>query len=205
MFRLIRRILIMLLLLIVGGVAYHFLSQPTYRRQILQKAAELREQVQGEKTYAWSGSAVVAEILKGDTVVVKTEAHPKVVARLAGIDAPELAANYREPGQPLAEKSRDFLAQFVKNKAVHMAIVGVDFAQRPLVLLTLDGTFINAKMAEVGLAESVEDQLKLLPVKMKHAILNAELRAQEGRVGIWGLTNYQRPAEYRIRHRKSGV
>ena len=205
MFRVMRKILVMLFLLALGGIGYHYLSNPAYQRQLLQKAEEVREQLQEEKSFAWSGSAVVVEVFKGDTIRVNTETHSKVIVRLAGIDAPELPRKFtKEPGQPLAEESRQLLTQLVKNKAVTMDIVGTDFAQRPLVLLTLDGVLINAKIAEAGLAESVEEHMKLLPAKTRHAILNAEYQAKQNRLGIWGLTNYQRPSEYRIRHRKEG-
>ena len=187
--------------MIAGLVGYHFLGNPDYRRQLTQKTQEISEQVKGEQKFAWTGTAVVVEAIKGDRATVDTEANHKVVVRLAGIDAPEVGPDRFHKGQPYAEESRDHLAQLVKGKAVEMSIIGPDPDKHPLVLLTLDGTLINAKMTEAGLAEAAAETSAGIPAKMLHAIENGELKAKQARLGIWTLTNYVRPIEYRIRQR----
>jgi endonuclease YncB( thermonuclease family) len=89
----------------------------------------------------------------------------------------------------------------VKGKAVEMAIVGPDPEKRPLVLLTLDGALINAKMVEAGLAEAASETASGIPLKLRHQIENAEVKARQDHLGIWSLTNYMRPLEFRIRQR----
>ena len=200
MFRRMRKIMIGLLLLGAAGVVYYFLHNPFYRRELVQTAEEVKEDISSEKKVAWSGTAVVTEALEGDLLTVRTEQFPKVTVHLAGIDAPVLTPEHPAKAQPLAEESRQYLAQLAKDKAVDMDIVGTDFQKRPLVLVTLDGSLLNAKMVEAGLAEVFAETATNIPAKPKHAIANAETSARQNHVGIWGLTNYMRPSEFRIRY-----
>jgi micrococcal nuclease len=201
MFKLLRKAIIGLLLLILGGVAYYFLGNPSYRRALTQESEEIKERLQDQKRFAWTGTAVIVDVVKGDRAMVDTEANHKVLVRLAGIDAPELPLDRFHKGQPLAEESRDHLAQLVKGKAVNMDILGTDPDKRPLVLLTLDSVLINAKMVEAGLAEAASETSETMPAKFKHRIENAEFKARQERLGIWSLTNYVRPVEFRIRQK----
>jgi micrococcal nuclease len=201
MFKLLRKAIIGLLLLILGGVAYYFLGNAVYRRALTQKSEEIKERLQEQKRFAWTGTAVVVDAVKGDRAMVDTEANHKVLVRLAGIDAPELPLDHYHKGQPLAEESRDHLAQLIKGKAVNMDILGTDPDKRPLVLLMLDSALINAKMVEAGLAEAASETSEAMPAKFKHQIENAELKARQERLGIWSLTNYVRPVEFRIRQK----
>jgi endonuclease YncB( thermonuclease family) len=203
MFKLLRKSIFGVLILVVGVIAYHFLGNPAYRRQISQETEEIREKINDEKRFAWSGTAVVLEAMKGDHAKVDTEANQKVIVRLAGIDAPELPLDRFHKGQPFAEESRDCLAQLIKGKAVEMAIVGTDPDKRPLVLLTLDGALVNARIVEAGLAEVASETAGGIPAKQRHTIENAELKAKQGRLGIWTLTNYVRPIEFRIRQKET--
>jgi micrococcal nuclease len=201
MFKLLRKAMIGLLVLILGAILYYFLGNPAYRRKLTQKAEEIQDQIKEEKRFAWSGTAVVLDSVKGDRAMVDTEANQKVMVRLAGIDAPELPLDKFHKGQPFAEESRDHLAQLIKGKALEMVILGTDTDKRPLVLLTLDGAFINAKMVEAGLAEVAGETMTGIPAKLRHTIENAELKAKQDRLGIWTLTNYVRPIEFRIRQK----
>jgi endonuclease YncB( thermonuclease family) len=201
MFKVLRKTLIVLLVGSMGVVAYAYLRNADHRRQIAQTAEELREDLKEEKRgYAWTGTAVVVDAVKGDRVKVDLETSRKVLVRLAGIDAPELPLDRFHKGQPLAEESRDYLGELLKGKAVEMAVVGTDAIKTPVVLLTLDGALVNAKVAEAGYAEVTPETLELMPAKIRHAVQNAELRAKRNNRGIWGLTNYVRPVEFRIRH-----
>lgn len=199
MFWRMRKIAIGLLLLAVAGVGYYFLHNPEYRRGLVQTAQEVKEDFSPEKRFPWNGTAVVMDALEGDLLAVKTEQFPRVTVRLAGIDAPVLPMDHTAKAQPMAEESRQYLAQLAKDKAVEMAIVGTDYQKRPLVLITLDGALLNAKVVEVGFAEQFAETSTNIPVKLQHAIANAERSARQNRLGIWSLTNYVRPSEYRIR------
>src|SRR5262249_46514111 len=121
-----------------------------------------------------------------------------------GIDAPELASDRFHKGQPFAEASREHLARLLKGKAVNMDVLGTDLDERPLVLLSLNNELINAKMVEAGLAEAARETFATIPARQRHVIENAELKAKEERLGIWTLTNYVRPVEFRIRQHRCG-
>ena len=201
MFKLLRKAIVVAVVLVLAAVAYHYLGNPDYRRDLTQKTEEIRERINDEKKFAWTGTAVVLDALKGDRLKVDTEANQKVIVRLAGIDAPELPLDHFHKGQPFAEESRDHLSELIKGKAVEMAIVGTDPDKRPLVLLTLDGVLINAHMVEQGLAEVARETAAGIPAKQRHAIENAELKAKKDHVGIWTLIDYVRPIEFRIRQK----
>jgi endonuclease YncB( thermonuclease family) len=203
MFKLLRKVVIGVFLASVGLTAFYFLKQPGYRRQIVQSAEEVQETLkQDKKGPAWSGTAVVVEAVAGDMVRVDTERSRNVLVRLAGIDAPEMPDRFKKNGQPLAEESCAFLSDLVKGKAVEMSILKTDDSLRPLVLLTLDRELVNAKVVEAGFAEGGGEAIELVPARLRHAIENAELSARSRHAQIWGLTNYVRPVEFRIRQKQ---
>ncbi len=201
MFKILRKALIATFLLCLAGVGFYFWHDPGYRRTIVQTADEFKEKIQdGDKKFAWSGLGVVAEVLKGDTVVVSTEGRPKVPMRMVGIDAPEPAPTRKDTAQPLSAESKDYLSKMILGESVEVDIVAVDSNRRPIVLISRGGTNINVKMVEAGLAEMYDEYLDRLPARTRNAIANAESDAKQNRMGIWGLSDYQRPSEYRIRH-----
>src|SRR5438105_18905 len=189
MFRLLRKAIVGLVILILGAITYHFLGNPFYRRELTQKAEEISERLKDDKKSAWTGTAVVVDAVKGDRATVDTEANHKVMVRLAGIDAPELPIDRFHKGQPFAEESRDHLAQLIKGKAVEMVILGTDPDKRPLELLTVEGVLINAKMVEAGLAEVANETAGAIPATLRHATENAELKGRQDRVGVGTLSN----------------
>ncbi|HLH53371.1 MAG TPA: thermonuclease family protein [Verrucomicrobiae bacterium] len=201
MFKALRKAAIVLVVLVICGIGYHFLANAGYRRFLIQRSTEWIEQLQDPKKFAWTGTAVVVDALKGDRLTVDTEAGHKVVVRLAGIDAPEPPVDRFHKGQPLAEESRDQLAQWIKGKAVEMSILKPDPEKHPWVLVTVDGELVNAKMISAGLAEVSQECAAEMPLKIRHQLENAELQAKEGRIGIWSLSNYVRPVEFRIRNK----
>ena len=152
-----------------------------------------------EKLPRWEGTALVTEVIDGATVQVQTQQNPTVTVRLAGIDAPILSRNPLLPSQPLADESRSFLEQLVKNRAVTMAIYDVDAAMRPVVVLTLDNEALNELSLKSGLAELSPESLKALPEAMRTAMEKAQAEAKGRSQGIWGLAFYESPAAYRIR------
>jgi len=152
-----------------------------------------------EKPPVWEGTALVIEVIDGATVQVQTQQHPTVTVRLAGIDAPILSRNPLQPSQPLAEESRSFLDQLVKNRAVTMAIYAVDAAMRPVVVLTLDQETINVLSLKSGLSEVSPEFLKAIPDAIRADMEKAQSEAKARSQGIWGLAFYESPAAYRIR------
>src|SRR6266536_1128023 len=116
MFKLLRKAIIGLGILLLGAIAYYLLSDPVYRHKLTQKSEEISERIKDDKKFLWTGTAIVVDAVKGDRVTVDTEANHKVIVRLAGIDAPELPMDRFHKGQPFAEESRDHLAQLIRGK-----------------------------------------------------------------------------------------
>ncbi len=199
MFKRLRYCWIGVLMMAGGTLVYYFLANPVYQRKLVQKAEEARESLHNDKRLRWSGTVVVVGAADGDKLVVDTESSRKVKVSLAGIDAPELAFDRFHRDQELAEESREYLAQLTTNKAAQMEILGTDAAMRPLVLLKVDGVLVNEEMVKAGLAEFSREGAENMPAKVRHEIENAEIDARQKRLGIWGLANYVRPVEYRIR------
>jgi endonuclease YncB( thermonuclease family) len=153
-----------------------------------------------EKLPRWEGTALVTEVIDGATVQIQTQQNPTVTVRLAGIDAPIISRNPLQPGQPLAEESKSFLEQLVKDRAVTMAIYAVDeAARRPVVVLTLDNEAINVLSLKSGLSELSLEFLRDLPDSLRADMEKAQSEARSRSQGIWGLAGYESPAAYRIR------
>lgn len=205
MFKFLRKLVIGGSILVVVVAAYLYFRNPVHQRNVVQTAQRIRSEIKEDKQAVWTGTVVVADVLQGDWLVVNTEQSKGVTVRLAAVDAPEMPERFKRNGQPLAEESRDLLAELVKGKAVQMSIVGTDPAKRPLVLLDLDGTNVNAVMAQAGLAEAGAEGTQALPTRVRHEIENAEFDARQRRTNIWGLENYVRPIEHRIRLQDKGA
>jgi endonuclease YncB( thermonuclease family) len=182
------------------GVAFHLWRHPEYFKKIFHFESTPEKTVAVETVEpVWQGSVVVTEVLDGATVQVQTEQHPKVIVRLAGIDAPVLSRNPTVPSQPLAEESQAFLEQMVKNRAVTMSTYMVDSFKRPVVVLTVDNEQVNLKQVTAGLVELYFETLKSLPPTLRADMEKALTDAKKRSHGIWGLGNYESPAAYRIR------
>ena len=200
MFRNLRRALVLLFVsgLLAGG--YRVLTRPGTSHRLMQIGQEAQEWYHGgaDKKMLWQGIGLITKVLAGDLVRTRTENRPEIAVRLAGIDAPETPDNSGRPAQPLAIESQEYLHRLAGNKAALMQIFGTDAFKRPVAVLFVDGTNLNVKMVEAGLAEIEVDTLDFLPVKLKYAMAEAQQSARQLQCGIWGLTNYQSPSEYRL-------
>lgn len=88
-----------------------------------------------------SESAVVTRVVDGDTLVI--EGGERV--RLLGMDT-------QESGKPCYETSKERLEELVLKKTVRIERNGEDQYGRTLAYVFLDGTLINRKLVEEGLA-----------------------------------------------------
>jgi endonuclease YncB( thermonuclease family) len=200
MFKLLRKMAILTALVLVAAPIVIYYRNPVYKRNLAQKTEQLREQLnETQKKPVWNGTVVVVDALEGDRLVVNLEGSPGVTVRLAAIDAPEMPDKFKKNGQPLAEESRNLLARLVKDKAAEMDIVGTDDTKCPLVLLTVGGVLVNAEIVRAGLAETGAEGMDSLPAKLRHDLENAQYVARQGQTNIWGLEDYVRPVEHRIR------
>ncbi len=125
--------------------------------------------------------AVVIRVYDGDTVTIAT-GDP---VRLRWVNTPEL-----RPLQAFAEEARDLAASFVGGKLVQLSYADPnrDAYGRLIADVIIDGVSLEEKLLEAGYAHimlipPIEDDLDHL--------FEAQARAREQRLGIWGHESYQ--------------
>lgn len=127
------------------------------------------------------GSATVAEIVDGDTLVLADGRQ----VRLVGIQTPKLPLGRPDfPAWPLAEAARTALAELALGREAGLAIGGaaLDRHGRTLAHLHVDGTWLQGALLARGLARvySFSDN-RALAAEM----LALEAAAREAGRGIW--------------------
>jgi len=149
----------------------------------------------------------VTRVSDGDTLQVITKEGTKLRVRLYGCDAPETEKINRrtgiisKPGQPYGEESMQELQDKVDGKRVRVDIIDIDRYRRMVSMIWLEKRNINLEMVREGYAEAYRKYLKE-PYYSK--FINAEQEARSKRKGIWGLSDYERPSEFRERLRVRG-
>jgi micrococcal nuclease len=147
-----------------------------------QKAAEL----------AAGGTAVVTEIVDGDTVRLDRAIQGSREVRLVGIQAPKLPLGRAHVTEwPFAKEAQAELARLVQGKEVELRFGGarMDRHKRLLAhLVTGDGIWVQAALLEAGLARvySFADNRSAVA-----EMLAAEGRARAARRAIWGHPFFQ--------------
>ncbi|OPY15081.1 MAG: Thermonuclease precursor [Syntrophus sp. PtaB.Bin075] len=149
----------------------------------------------------------VSKISDGDTLHVATPEGTKLKVRLYGCDAPETEKMDRRtgqtsmPGQPYGEESFLALQSKVYRKNVRLDIIDIDRYRRMVSMIWLGNRNINLEMIREGHAEAYRKYLK---EPYQSQFINAEKQARAERAGIWGLSDFERPSEFRKRMRIRG-
>lgn len=125
--------------------------------------------------------------------------------RLAGVDAPEVAA-FGKPAQPGSSEARDFLKKLIYKKQVTVHVLGVDMYNRVLGIVYIYKyyifrTNINILMVESGHA-CVYDRGGAEYGEIKENLIAAERRAKNAKVGIWKDKNMILPMDYKKKYKK---
>lgn len=124
-----------------------------------------------------------------------------IIARLAGIDAPEIC-HRKDDSQELSEESKLYLASLVFNKKVFLKIVGIDKYRRLLVFAVVNNILVNKEMLKIGYAVLYRENNAFYDSYF-WILKNAELFAKNRKAGVWGLQNFETPAEYKRRISKN--
>ncbi len=133
------------------------------------------------------GSAIVTEVVDGDTVILDDGRQ----VRLVGIQAPKLPLGRRGFEKwPLADDAKQTLENLVLDRRVTLAFGGarVDRYDRLLAhLFTDDGTWVQARLLDTGMARvySFPDNRALVP-----DMLAREGRSRRAETGIWSVPYY---------------
>jgi endonuclease YncB( thermonuclease family) len=145
----------------------------------------------GFKDLEVGGSAVVKEIVDGDTVVLEPAVDGRSVVRLVGIQAPKLPLDRPNfQAWPLADEAKSALERLVLDKRVTLGFGGqpADRHGRHLAHLQTDeGIWMQGAMLRQGMA-----RVYTFPDNRARAreMLAIEAEARTARRGIWGNLYY---------------
>jgi micrococcal nuclease len=152
-------------------------------------------------------TGTVTKISDGDTIQVTTPERTKLRVRLYGIDAPETpkinqrTGRVNKPGQPYGEESWKALEGKIIGKQVRLDIIDIDQYKRMVGMIWIGDRNINLDMVKEGYAEAYVEYLK---EPYRAQFIQAEKEARSARRGIWSLSRYERPKDFRKRLKVRG-
>ena len=153
-------------------------------------------------------TGIVTKVSDGDTIHLTTPEQTKLRVRLYGIDAPETAkinnrtGRVNKPGQPYGEESWKALEIKIMRKQVKLDIIDIDKYKRMVGMIWLGDRNINLEMVSEGYAEAYVEYLK---PPYRPEFIEAEREAKSAKRGIWKLTEYERPKDFRKRLKVRGA
>jgi micrococcal nuclease len=150
----------------------------------------------------------VTKVSDGDTIHVTTPEQTKLRVRLYGIDAPETpkidqrTGRVNKPGQPYGKESWKALEGKIMGKQVRLDILDIDQYKRMVGIIWIGNRNINLEMVQEGYAEAYVEYLKEPSYRVQ--FIRAEREAKSARRGIWSLSRYERPSDFRKRLKMRG-
>jgi micrococcal nuclease len=147
-------------------------------------------------------TGTVTKVSDGDTIHVTTPEQTKLKVRLYGVDAPETpkinqrTGRVNKPGQPYGEESWKALKSRIMGMQVKMDIIDIDQYKRMVGMIWLNDRNINLEMVREGYAEAYVEYLK---EPYRSQFMRAEMEARSAKRGIWSLSNYERPRDFKKR------
>ena len=133
----------------------------------------------------------VKYISDGDTITVtNNKTNKKVKVRLFGIDAPEKTQEY-------GLESKEYLMSLIKDKVIIIKGKTYDKYGRLLGTIYIDGMNVNEMMVQTGNAwwyESFDSN--------NSKVRDLQIKAKEGKLGLWKNPNAIEPEEYRRKERE---
>jgi micrococcal nuclease len=143
----------------------------------------------------------VVWVMDGDTFMVVNEQGERRSVRINAIDAPEKGRKDM-PGQPYAERSRQFLARLVEGERVHLLIVKEDDYGRIVARVWFDGQDVGLRQVCAGYAWAYEYYLGELAVKDQRDYRDCQARARREQRGLWRDERAIAPWDWRYRQRR---
>ena len=153
-------------------------------------------------------TGTVTKVSDGDTIHLTTPEQTILKVRLYGIDAPETdkinnkTGKVNMPGQSYGEESGKALESKIMGKKVKVDILDIDKYRRMVGMIYLDERNINLEMIREGYAEAFIEYLK---EPYRSEFLKVEQEARSAKKGIWSLSTYERPREFRKRLKVRGA
>ncbi|HEY9804660.1 MAG TPA: thermonuclease family protein [Leptolyngbyaceae cyanobacterium] len=159
-----------------------------------------------ERFFGATGDSV-ERVSDGDTLVVRDGEGKKVTVRFACVDAPEIAHTNKEKRSrrftdrnqfSWGVKAQERVQQLVQvsGDRVTLNITDSDRYGRKVAEVRLkDGSLVQQILLQEGLAKVYRPYLNKCP--SKEIVQQAEAKAQQQKLGIWGDPKFVNPWEYR--------
>lgn len=137
----------------------------------------------------------VVHIADGDTFTLMVGGRQERI-RMASIDAPETTKSRERPGQPMAQVSKDALAELVAGKTLALDCYEKDRYGRNVCDVPLtDGTTANQRQVAAGMAwANMEGRGKFM---RDPKLPELEKKARQARQGLWRDTDPIKPWAWR--------
>ncbi len=148
-----------------------------------------------DQAYAFSLRGQIVLVADGDTLTLLVGKRRERV-RLASIDAPEVTKDGDRPGQPMAQRSRQALADLVAGKTLDVKCYEKDRYQRNVCDIVLpDGSTANQRQVAQGMAwANMEKRGRFL---RDASLPGLEREARRAKLGIWQRTDAVAPWVWR--------
>jgi endonuclease YncB( thermonuclease family) len=135
----------------------------------------------------------VTKVHDGDSIHITPAGAKRVVIRLAGIDAPEIA-------QAFGIASRDKLRSMILNRQARARCHKQDKYQRQVCVVTTVGADINLQMVQAGMAWHYKQYESEQSFSERRQYSAAQKNAQRNKLGLWAQDSMA-PWEFRQANR----
>lgn len=131
----------------------------------------------------------VTKVHDGDSIHITPSGDKRVIVRLAGIDAPELA-------QAFGLESRNKLRSLILRRKAEARCHKTDRYKRQVCVVYRGNTDINLQMISSGLAWHYKQYEKEQTTEQRKAYSRAERKARRSKAGLWS-ADHIAPWEFR--------
>ena len=133
------------------------------------------------------------------TITEGSSVGTSMTVRLAGLDAPEVSHRKGQEGQPFGIESTTNLKRLIEGRAISLHQLDKDRYGRLVGLIYVGSSNVNLLQVSGGFAEVYREYLKTIPLPIRDQFIEAERAAKANRIGIWSLSSYERPSDFRKR------
>ena len=195
MFFILRRIVLTIFGLLVAGLLFclyqkRIVAQPLFDYYALWNASR-----GVQRAYVGELTGQVTAVLGGDLFQVKGRDGGIYNFRLAAVQAPQRSAATSKELQRLANLSKTNLVSLILSNQVKVAFTYMnEFRGGVGITYVNDTNNVNARMLEAGLVWINTNGLRTLPLRDQYALVLAERKAKEQRLGGWNdLPDFTQP------------
>ena len=184
MFLILHRLCLILLYGALVAVGVYVFQQREWFVPVIDHLEVWRNHSADQKKVIQEATGEVSKVIDGNTVQIKG-VPGLVYVRLAGIDAPNLRHLNHGREFALGGESRTNLSELVLSNEVHLKILQTNQFGYASAIIFRDGTNINARVVELGMARVNSKLLAGLPTRERKSVQRAEENARQQRAGMW--------------------